>query len=58
MVITIVMETEAPARRLSMWVVELNIAGFRIRRWTRKRRHLLRPAPSALKLWARPTSAA
>jgi hypothetical protein len=41
-----------------MWVVELNIAGFRIRRWTRKRRHLLRPAPSALKLWARPTSAA
>jgi hypothetical protein len=41
-----------------MWIVELNIAGFRIRRWTRKRRHLLRLAPSPLELWARPSNAA
>ncbi len=28
-----------------MWVVELNILGFRLRRWTEKRRHLLAPDP-------------
>jgi hypothetical protein len=41
-----------------MWVVELNIAGFKIRRWTRKRRHLLRLSASPLELWLRPSSAA
>jgi hypothetical protein len=41
-----------------MWFVELNIAGFRVRRWTRKRRHLLRPAASPLELWMRPSGAA
>lgn len=28
-----------------MWVVELNIGGWRIRRWADKRRHLLAPDP-------------
>lgn len=28
-----------------MWVVELNIAGCRIRRWADKRRYLLAPDP-------------
>lgn len=28
-----------------MWVVELNIGALRIRRWARKRRHLLAPDP-------------
>lgn len=41
-----------------MWAVELNIAGFRIRRLTRKRRHLLRPTASAVEMWMRPSRAA
>ncbi len=40
-----------------MWIVELNVAGFRVRRWTRKRRQLLRPGASPLELWMRPTRA-
>ncbi len=28
-----------------MWVVELNFAGCRIRRWAEKRRHLIAPDP-------------
>jgi len=28
-----------------MWMVELNIAGCRIRRWADRRRHLLAPVP-------------
>lgn len=28
-----------------MWVVELNFAGYRIRRWAEKRRHLIAPDP-------------
>lgn len=39
-----------------MWVVELNIAGFKIRRLTRKRRTLLRPTASPVELWMRPSS--
>lgn len=41
-----------------MWNVELNIAGFRIVRWTRKRRHLLRPVASPLEVWVRRSGAA
>ena len=26
-----------------MWVVELNLPGYRIRRWAEKRRHLIAP---------------
>ncbi|MGV0993880.1 MAG: hypothetical protein ACOYBX_00980 [Mycobacterium sp.] len=28
-----------------MWLVELNFAGVRIRRWAEKRRHLIAPDP-------------
>jgi hypothetical protein len=41
-----------------MWVVELKVAGFTVRRWTRKRRHLLRPGASPLEQWLRPSRAA
>lgn len=40
-----------------MWLVELNIAGFRLRRAIRKRRHLLRLGASPLEVWTRPSRA-
>ncbi|MGI9124758.1 MAG: hypothetical protein ACR2JM_08395 [Mycobacterium sp.] len=41
-----------------MWVVEMNIAGIKIRRRARKRRHLLGPAFMAPRDLVRPTSVA
>mgnify|MGYP007086240437 CR=1 FL=1 len=41
-----------------MWIVELKIAGFQVRRWARKRRSLLRLSASPLELWMRPSDAA
>lgn len=41
-----------------MWVVELNIVGFQIRRHVRKRRHLLRLGPSPAELRFRTSGAA
>jgi hypothetical protein len=44
-----------------MWVVEMNIAGFRIRRRLQRRRHLLGVNPTALAspdLRVRPSGAA
>ena len=38
-------ETTAAAVEPHHWVVELNIAGCRIRRWAAKRRHLLGLSP-------------
>ncbi len=57
MVISIVM---APGHRevALMWNVELNIAGIRVNRWARKRRHLLRPMASPLESWMKPSRAA
>ncbi len=40
-----------------MWIVEMNIAGFRFHRWTRRRRTLLLPSASPLELWMRPSDA-
>jgi hypothetical protein len=44
--------------RYPMWVVELNIAGIKIRRRARKRRHLLGPAFMAPRALVRPSGAA
>lgn len=41
-----------------MWIVELNIAGIKIRRRARKRRHLLGPGFMAPRALMRPSGAA